>query len=451
MSLVSLNINAHDDRYLITNYEHSTFSVSQNVWVEDAQSEIIAIPVANSTNPLITKTTQKSGISTGAIVGISVAVVVLLLLAAAGTVFSIIRKRHKKREETETRKEEEDAFRKAEMDGTGKPAIGELYSEDKLGEADSSSKIEMQGSQPGITAYDKNEAEMEGSRGGVEMEGTRGGVEMEGSRLRAEIDGDYRLPVEMYAGPQGLYELPSPATSNNELPSPLSSSNERRSGTARWSRKSKPVPKLPDSESSDFSPDAETPGRGNGADMWSVRRPPRSLTPNDVSSPSSDSRQRRPSGPSANPISSPSTTSHRSRPSGPSQRGSQLEVPSRTTTPGDVPSPTSNRRERQRNVGNALERRMQNRSPLDVSSTSDSSEGRGDTAEQWNRRFGSRERVAPSRSENTSPFDSPSDGSMEMVDRRRPSPLSSGGTPRMSPPAEVRPRGGTPKPPANFL
>ncbi len=417
------------------------------MWVENAPSEIIAIRAANSTNPLVTKTTQKSGISTGAIVGIVVAVVVVSLLAAAGAAYFIIRKRQKKKKEIESKKEEEEGFRKAEMDGTGKPPIGELYSEDKLGEADSSSKIEMQGSQPGIAAYDKNKAEMEGSKGGVEMEGTKSGVEMEGSRLRAEMDGDYLSPVEMYAGPQGLYELPSPATSSSELPSPPNPGNERRNGASRWSRKSKPVPKLPDSESSEISPDAETPGRG----IWSARRSPRSTTPNDVSSPSSDSRERRPSGPFANPIASPSSTSHYSRPSDPSQRGSQLEVPSRTNTPSDVQSPASNRRERQRNAGNALDRRMQNRSALDVSSTSDSSEGRGDHAEERNRRFGSRERVLPSRSENTSPFDAPSEGSMEMVDRRRPSPLSSGGTPRMSPPAETTLRGGSPKPPANFF
>jgi hypothetical protein len=415
--------------------------------VENAQSNIVAIRAANSTNPLITKTTQNSGISPGAIVGIIVGVVVGLLLAGAGAAYFIIKKRRRRREESETKKEEEEGFRKAEMDGTSKPPIGELYSGNKLGEADSSSKIEMQGSQPDIAGYDKNKAEMEGSKGGVEMEGTKSGVEMEGSRLRAEMDGDYLSPVEMYAGPQGLYELPSPATSSSELPSPLNPGNERRSGASRWSRKSKPVPKLPESASSDVSPDAETPGRG----MWGSRRPPRSLIPDDVSSPSSGSRDRRPSGPSAHSAASPSSASRDSHASDPSQRGSQLEVPSRTNTPGGGQLPASNRRERQRHAGNALDRRMQNRSPLGVSSTSDSNDSRGDNAEQWNRSIGTSGRVAPSRSQNTSPFDSPSDESMEMVDRRRPSPLSSGGTPRTSPPAERTARGGSPMPPANFF
>lgn len=417
------------------------------MWVENAQSDITAIWAVNSTKPLITKTTQNSGISTGAIVGIIIAVVVVLLIAAAGAAYFIIRKRHRKSKEAETKREEEEGFRKAEMDGTSKPAIVELYSGDKLGEADSSSKIEMQGSQLGLAASEKNKAEMEGSKGGVEMDGTKNGVEIEGSRLRAEMDGDYLSPIEMYAGPQGLYELPSPATSRNELPSSLDSGNERRSGTARWGRRSKPVPKLPESESSDFSPDAETPGRG----MWAASSLPRTSTPMDVSSPSSDSRERRSSGLSANPIFSPSSTRHYSRPSNPSQRSSQLEVPSRANTPGNAQSPASNRRERQRSAGNALDRRMQNLGALDVSSTSDSSEGRGDNAEQWNRRFVSMERVASPRSENTSPLDSPSDDSMEMVDRRRPSPLSSSGTPKMSPPAGTTPRGGSPKPPANFF
>lgn len=270
---------------------------------------------------------------------------------------------------------------------------------------------------------------------------------MEGSRLRAEMDGDYLSPVEMYAGPQGLFELPSPATSSSELPTPLKLGNERRSGASRWSRNSKPVLKLPESESSDVSPDAETPGRGT----WGPRRPPRSLIHDDVSSPSSGSRDRRPSGPSAHSADSPSSASRASRASDPSQRGSQLEVPSPTNTPGDVQLPASNRRERQRHASNALDRRMQNRSPLGLSSTSDSNDSRGDDAEQWNRSVGTRGGFAPSRSQNTSPFSSPSDDSMVMVDRRRPSPLSSDGTPRTSPPAETTARGGSPMPPANFF
>lgn len=417
----------------------------------------MAIRAANATVAESKGTSTKSGISVGTIAGIIVAVVVLLLFTAAAVAYFLIRKRRKRKIEEETKKEEDDAYRKAEMDGTGKPPVGELYSEHKLGEADSSSKIEMQGSQPGLAPYDKNKAEMEGSVGRAEMEGTKGGVEMEGSklraemdggRLRAEMDGDYLAPVELYAGPQGLSELPSPATSNSELPSPLSSGNEKRVGAARWSKKSKPVPKLPDSESSDLSPDAETPGRGSGANMWG--RPPRSLTPNNDSYPSSESRNGRPSVPSAGPISSPSSPSNHSRSNDPSRRSHQLEVPSDVAAAGNMPLPTSMRRERQRNAGNALDRRMQNRSPLSGANIRESSESRGNNSAQSSGNHESMVSGVPSRSQATSPFDSASDRSAEMVDRRRPSPLSSGGSPRRSRPADAASERGS-KPPVNFF
>jgi len=384
--------------------------VSQNLWIEDNPEHIVALRSINSTTtPVAGPSKKSSGISIGAIVGIIVAAVLTLLLAAVATFF-ILRRRRKRRKEAEKKDEDEDPFRKPEMDGTGKPPIGELYNEGKLGEVDSSSKVEMQGSQPGISLNDKkNMAEIEGSRGGAEMEGTTGGTEMEGQRLRAEMAGDHLAPVELDAGPQGLTELPSPNTSNSELPSPISSGNERRSGlSATWSRRQKPTPKLPGPESSDISPDAEAPGRRSGAGMWTGRLPrgsPSSLTPNEVSSRSSDSRERRLSQPSPNPIPSPRSDNRHLRPS---PRNTGLEIPSRSTTPNDVSSQSSGSRERQQTRDNVPDRH----SP------------------------GLR------------------DDSREMVDMRRPSPLGNNqrsATAETRPPPRGTPRDEKPLPPSNFF
>ena len=440
------------------NYERSNFSVAQNLWVENAPQHILPIASINSTTPAVTTSQKSSGISIGAIVGIVVGVVVLLLLAAAAAFFVIRGRRKKIKEAGKSEVEEDDPFRKAEMDGNGKPPIGELYAEGKAGEVDSSSKVEMQGSQPGASAVDKkNMAEIEGSRGGVEMEGTVGGMEMEGSRLRAEMAGDHLAPVELDAGSHGLSELPSPNTSNSEFQSPLSSSSNRRTGlSARWSRRQKPIPKQPDSESSDISADDR-----NGARSGRMPgRTPRSLTSNGISSPSPDSRGRQPSLPSPNSNPSFSYDSGHLQSSSLSQRNPGLEVPSRSLTPMEVSSQSSGSRERQRTRGHLPERQVESvssqPSPVGLSSPSNTTSRRADSAENWNRGQENRERSSTPRSPEAwspvSPSDrSPANESWEMVDRRRPSPLgnaSRSGTPRST---QERPREGSPLPPGNFF
>ena len=367
-----------------------------------------------------------------------------------------------KRKETEKKggEEEEEPFRKPEMDGNSKPPIGELYAEGKLGEVDSSSKVEMQGSEPGVSAADKkNLAEFEGSRGGFEMEGTAGGMEMEANRLRAEMAGDHLAPVELDAGSHGLSELPSPNTSNSELPSPLSPSSRRRTAlSASWSRRQKPIPRPPDSDTSDISADDRNgPGTRNGR---MSRGTSRSLTPHGISFPSSEARGRRPSQPTPNSLSSPSIDGHHHQSSDPSQRNLGLEIPSRSTTPMEVSSQSSRSRERERTRGNRTERRVESASnrpsPLGLSSPSNHGSRRADSTEDWNRGQAVGERSSTPRSPEVwspvSPSDrSPASESWEMVDRRRPSPLgntSRSGTPRSD---QGMSRERSPKPPGNFF
>ena len=336
---------------------------------------------------------------------------------------------------------DDDPYRKAEMDGAGKPPIGELYQEGKLGEVDSSSKVEMQGSQPGLAAEKRHLAEIEGSRGGAEIEGTGGGMEMEAGRLRAEMAGDHLAPVELDAGPQGLHELSTPNTSNSELPPPSKKNNERKSALpSPWNRRRKSTPRYPDSASSE---DAATPNRRTGAVAWTGRKP-RSPTPNDTS------------------------LSQVYQPSGPSPRNTGLEVPSPSTTPPDVSSQSSSSRERPPNRGfgpsQHLSRPSNRASPLSSSIHPTQNLRDTDSSSDWDRR----EPNPPGSPDIWSPV-SPSDRSPDndgsgMEERLMLSPVGNEPrrgtprsltprslTPRTNPSTQGTPRGGSPLPPGNFF
>ena len=401
-------------RYLIVNYDQNNFSVSQNVWNENAPTQNLAIKPANSTASQTPKAHNKLGLPVGGIVGIIVAVVVLVIIAAGAAIFVIYRKRKRRKEKEGKKVDEDDPYRKPEMDGNGKPPVNELYAEGKFGEVDSSSKVEMQGSQPKFPHVDKNRAEIEGSKGGVEMEGTKAGVEMEGSRLRAEMDGDHLAPVEMYAGPHGLYEMPSPITSNSDLPSPMSSGNERssRSSFGRGNR-NKPTPNLPDLATHDPLSVREGARRG-GSGFWTggrSRGQRQSSNSNKVSLPSLVNREHPPSGVSLGGVSSANSTSP-DRPSGPSQRSTRLDVPSRTTSPY-IASQSSPIRGGQRS--HQTESTSNRTTPTNLSASSDEAGEPNHHVEQWNRRMDSRERILPT---NTSPNVSP-----VRINDRRPSTL----------------------------
>lgn len=395
----------------MTNYEFSNFSVNQNAWVEDAPSQIESLPAANSSKPALIKVSQHSSpISTGTIIGIAVAVGVLILLSAGLTWFCLRKRRKSKMAKEEAdKKDEVDLFgAKPEMDATSREPIGELYAPDKLrGEMDSSSKVELAGKE-GASAYDKNTAEMAGSRGGVEMEGTKGGVEMEASKphLRSEMEGDHLAPIELYAGEHGLYELPSPNTESSDIPSPLGPPRDRRNRVPSWSRRHKPTPSVPHSESSEISgPESSSPERriGSGGGMWSGRRPPRgtpqTLSAHDVSSPTSESsRERQHSGTDpfrqGDPI---------------SRYGTPMSAASATS----ISSPTSeSSRDVQRRRGDRLTEQLQRPSQTSdgeaVSAPSDSSRERLDSgADRWNNRFGSTARSTTPRSQDISSVSEP--------------------------------------------
>ena len=87
--------NANGTSYLTVDYERGNFSVSPCSWVEGAEENIVTI-TSNNATPLPTEsagtagspTSPKSGLSTGAIAGISVAAAVIVLaLAIGGYVF----------------------------------------------------------------------------------------------------------------------------------------------------------------------------------------------------------------------------------------------------------------------------------------------------------------------------------------------------------------------------
>ncbi|KAL9130634.1 MAG: hypothetical protein Q9217_001248 [Psora testacea] len=288
------------ESYLIVDYERSNFSISQSLFESNAPQRIIAIPSTNNTAPGVTRIQQSSSFPIGAIIGIVVASVVLAL-AGIAAFLGIRRRRQRKRwEEHEKRKAEEfDPMAKPEMDGSGKPTVGELYAEGKLGtEMDSKGMNEMEGSRGGFYNNAKKAAEMEGTKGGHEMHA-----------------GDVTSPVEMWAGPDGLVEMPSPhpgdsgrpspasripSSSKSERPSPASASDSNRRSTRAlsWSRRDRPLPSLPRNQSDISSPTDEPPGeRGSDADLWGSRHssrptgPPRAITPQDFSSPSSRGRE----------------------------------------------------------------------------------------------------------------------------------------------------------------
>ena len=310
--------------------------------------------------------------------GIIVAVILLLIIAAAGIFFLLRRRRKRRKAKGADATDGAYALNKPELDGVGKGPVGELFSEGKAGESDSSSKIEMQGSNAGVSSA-KHRAEMEGSRGilASEMEGTRGVLrsEMEGTPQNSEMEGSAFTPVEMYAGPHGLYELDSPqieAAESTDVPSPLGGSRKRRSGIVSWGRRQRPTPSLPHSSSDDISPNTDEPDRRSGAGMWTSRRPrgtPRSLTPQDVSSPTSESSRSR----------------MRNRGDLLTQR---LEAASRSNHPPEISSPSDSSRERRPRP--TLDSAYSNRT---TAVSSDGSRERLDSsADAWNRRFGAEPR-----------------------------------------------------------
>lgn len=377
----SLERVTHGDRYLIVNYEQNNFSVSQNSWSPNAPSQIIPIAAAsNATTSKITKiTTPSHKLSTGAIVGIIVAVVSLIILTAIA-IFYVIKHRSKRRklEKEETEGDEMTPFHKAEMDATpaGKAPFGEPPYGDKFGEEmDGGTKLgmdmrkgsEMEGSNPDLVLAAKLKSEMEGDAGvlraeapgseGVlraEAEGSSRGWEMDGSNgpLRAEMPVPTFAPVELYAGDHGLYEMPSPV-SGSDRPSPISSphSPERPPGAASWNRRQMDVPRLPRSASDISSPDEESEGNTRSPHR---SRPTPATLPSSRVSPQSQSRERQGSAIGASRRTTPSNLSP-SDESDPdrARRGHGDNLSPRRHTSRELSSPTEGSREGNSRIGTA--------------------------------------------------------------------------------------------------
>lgn len=119
----------HKTRYLIVDWEHSSFSISQCVFNDNMQQNLIAIkPIADSANKTTPSNTKAGGSpGSGKTVGIVVAVVVVVVLAVCGAVLFFIMKRRKRRQKAEearrNKKPEVDpaeavrqGFAKAELD-----------------------------------------------------------------------------------------------------------------------------------------------------------------------------------------------------------------------------------------------------------------------------------------------------------------------------------------------
>lgn len=350
--------------------------------------------MSNATTSKITKiTTPSHKISTGAIIGIVVAVVALIIVTAIAA-FYIIKHRSKRRKAgtDEAEGDEMTPFHKAEMDATpaGKAPYGEPPYGHKFGEEMDGSKpslgidmrkgSEMEGSNPDLVMAAKLKSEMEGDAGvlraevpgsggvlraeapgseGVsraEAEGSRGGWEMEGSKgtLRAEMPVPTFAPIEMYAGDHGLHELPSPVSGSGQL-SPVSSphSPERRPGVASWSRRQMDAPRLPRSGSDISSPDEES--EGSSRSLRRSRPTPRSLTPSRVS-PQSQSMDRQRSGGEVAGSASTRATPTNLSPSDESdperwRRGHGGTLSPRGHTSRELSSPTGGGREGNRRLG----------------------------------------------------------------------------------------------------
>ena len=219
-------------RYLIANYEHSNFSISQRIWPEDSASsgttsaQIVAIAPVISTNGEATSANASANRSTststsasksasasaststststtkphaqtkfprGTISSVAASAVFFGILVASIS-FYIARKRHRRRRKASTKTEANtESYHKAEMDGNGR-ILGELEALNiEVPEMDSdSSKMEMQGSDASSSVFDRPR------------------TELHGSNVSAELEGDVVVAVDKCVRPVGMAELAAP-------------------------------------------------------------------------------------------------------------------------------------------------------------------------------------------------------------------------------------------------
>lgn len=230
------------ESYLVVDFERANFSLSQATFIENAEQKLIPILSKDDASPNITIThdppKSSRSLSGGAVAGIVVGIALILLIGAA--VFIIRRRRAHNGKETKV-EEPERLSDKPELDGQGKPFIGELYN--PHGEADSREVFKTNLELDATTQPQR--AEMQGSHGGIEMVGSRGGAELEGGNAAVELEA-ISLPVE----------LPSPYPRGSAIPSPRTRSHKHSStpaaeeGTLQLSGLENPEPPLPRSSTS---------------------------------------------------------------------------------------------------------------------------------------------------------------------------------------------------------
>lgn len=345
-------------RYLIVNYEHSNFSISQSLFKDNATPQIVAIPSVNDTSTRVAKTYQHQGLSAGSIAGIVIAVAVMAILAALAVFFINRRRSRTKAKEVEKYNSLDLMTNKPEMGDTSKPQMRELYAPEK----DAKKDVEMEGDKPSYGLHGELRAEVEGSTGAAEM------------------DGDQVAPTEMYAGPHGLYELPSQNPGSRDRPSPSTENESRTSKGLSWGRRQRPTSRLSRHESSQVSlPDTETEDRMSGLASWARRQRSPSRKPG-----TDNSDRSSPADPDGRRENGPDVWSARR----------QRHIP-RNVTPQSVSSPTEESRMRRQKSADLLNRRLESISrsatPKEaISSNSPTEDSRGrNRHDRWNERFGS--------------------------------------------------------------
>ncbi|KAL8678826.1 MAG: hypothetical protein Q9186_004850 [Xanthomendoza sp. 1 TL-2023] len=146
------------EAFIVVDYDHSKFSVSQAQYTQGAPSHIVVTSSEGSTNttttdstsetPALTKTNSKKagGIGTGAIAGIAAAIIILALLAAAYCLWKF-----KPLKSWQARKAKKNVEGKAELEDNSEPkGVHEVYnkrrlSEESVRETKNSAKIDPEG------------------------------------------------------------------------------------------------------------------------------------------------------------------------------------------------------------------------------------------------------------------------------------------------------------------
>ena len=166
------------DRYLITDFERSNFSIFPNSWTPNAEPQLISITAVSPPPPPPTTTPTSSKLA-----GITVGAISFFLLGIGLALDFLRRKRALK---TSTKKKSNDTVEdmhpvhaKPEMDGSGNEYREVDGSSLPPAEVDSIIPIEMQGDvDSGPISSARYPSELEGNKRVAELEGTLGSLQV---------------------------------------------------------------------------------------------------------------------------------------------------------------------------------------------------------------------------------------------------------------------------------